>query len=500
MKNKILKYYLLFSIFLITSNDCLSQSVIWSNIFGNPGNQFVDIGYNCIQSRDGSFLATGRMEILPNGGSQVIAKSFVARIDTSGNLVWVKLIGDSSISNLSFTLEEDPLGNIFVPHYNGINASLSKLDAKGNILWNVDYSAYNIILFNGISFQDEYRNIVLLGFSRHPGLILTTSVTKVDSSGRFIWSRSIYDSVPVVSGYSSDRNSFCFSSPGYYVCGAKGANPFIVKLDTSGNIIWNNQYLNSRGIWSIAKITDNSLIASCQLTIGTRLLKIDSSGNQYWTKDYSTDSLAGSIGSKKIIRVSNNKFALGTSRGQYFARHMTVDSSGNILTSKFFNFSTTFSVYQENINYCIDSGFIFAGYIRNWDTSGGNTLSNIHENIFTLNGDKDIEILIFKTDKTGKTTSIINNFNSLNDFNLVETYPNPFNSHFQVRIQSQVTTQASIRLYDVSGKTVRIINNKLLNQGVNKISINADNLGSGVYFLKVKFGEKNYVNRILLVK
>ncbi|MBK6507170.1 MAG: hypothetical protein IPG02_16300 [Ignavibacteria bacterium] len=140
-------------------------------------------------------------------------KAFVSRLDTSGSVMWTKLIGDSSVDNEAFTLAEDPSGNIYVPYWSGY-AHLVKLNADGQLLWDADYTSNNILLFRGISFQDNNRNVALLGLSYGAQFDWTTSVTKLDSSGRLIWTRSIFDSIPTIRTYECYNNSFSFSESG----------------------------------------------------------------------------------------------------------------------------------------------------------------------------------------------------------------------------------------------------------------------------------------------
>jgi len=484
---------------LLTMNfTAISQTVQWQTIFGNPGSQFADIGYNCIQSIDGTFLVTGRWEIPVPEWPYTRVKAFVSRLDTSGSVMWTKLIGDSSVANEAFTLAEDPSGNIYVPYWSGY-AHLVKLNADGEMLWDVDYTSSNILGFRGISFLDNNRNIVLLGLSYGMQFDWTTSVTKLDSSGRLIWTRSIFDSIPTIRTYECYNNSFSFSESGYYVCGNQGTSPYILKLDTNGHTLWNNRFNNSRSIYSIEKISDLSLIASCQLLPGLRLLKIDSSGNQYWTRDYSMDTLAGSVGAGKILGIPHHRFALGTSRGQYFARLMITDSSGNILTSKFYNFSTSYTVYQNSISYCSDSGFVFGGYIRNWSLGEHSNQSAYLNNASKFRGGKDIDVFVFKTDKFGNTTSISNQpVVSLSPIS-ARTYPNPTNGSFRLSISSEFVTNAHADLIDITGRKIFQWALKLV-AGTNYVVIDLPGFVSGVYFLRTEIGERFAINKILIVK
>lgn len=145
--------FLWLPLFLLKMNvTAISQTVQWQTIFGNPGSQYADIGYNCIQSIDGTFLVTGRWEIPVPEWPYTRVKAFVSRLDTSGSVMWTKLIGDSSVDNEAFTLAEDPSGNIYVPYWSGY-AHLVKLNADGQLLWDADYTSNNILLFRVYHFR-----------------------------------------------------------------------------------------------------------------------------------------------------------------------------------------------------------------------------------------------------------------------------------------------------------------------------------------------------------
>lgn len=493
---------ILFAFFfsLLTMNvTAISQTVQWQTIFGNPGNQFADIGYNCIQSIDGTFLVTGRWEIPVPEWPYTRVKAFVSRLDTSGSVMWTKLIGDSTEFNEAFSLAEDPQRNIYVAYWNGY-AHLAKLNPDGDMIWDADHSPSNILGFRGITFQDNFRNIVLLGLNYGTQFDWTASVTKLDSSGRLIWNRPIYDSIPSIRTYEIYDHSFCFTESGYYVCGTQGfGSSYILKRDTSGSIIWNKRYENCRMIESIDTISDKSLIASSAQMPGLRLLKIDSSGNQYWTRDYSLDTMAGSVGAKKIIGIPHNRFALGTSRGQYFARLMIIDSSGNILTSKFYNFSTSYTVYQNSISYCSDSGFVFGGYIRNWSLGEHANQSAYLNNASKFRGGKDIDVFVFKTDKFGNTTSISNQHVVSVSPISARTYPNPTNGSFRLSISSEFVANAKAELIDITGRKIFQWALKLA-AGTNDVAIDLPGFVSGVYFLRTEIGERFAMNKVLIVK
>ncbi|MBL8008728.1 MAG: hypothetical protein JNJ56_14500, partial [Ignavibacteria bacterium] len=209
------KVVFVFGIAISSFETSYAQSIIWRQIIGGPR---IDISYNCIESKSGGYLATGFKQIMPIGSMSYISKCFIIKFDNYGNILWDKLIGDSLTGNSSSTLIEDSLGNIYLPYSLAGHAHLAKLDLNGNILWDKDYSFENIMYFRGVSFVDQYNNLVLLSLNNVQQFNPTSGITKIDSSGNVIWTKSYYDSIPSIYVYTSHNNSFLFTNNYYYIC------------------------------------------------------------------------------------------------------------------------------------------------------------------------------------------------------------------------------------------------------------------------------------------
>jgi Secretion system C-terminal sorting domain len=480
-------------IVFVAGSEVYSQSVIWWQIIGE---QYNDIGYNCIELRDGGYLMAGYKEIRVPGTSFIIPKSYIVRLDHYGDILWEKIIWDSTSLNSSVALVEDQFGNIYLPYYSGY-AHLVKLNSNGDILWNKDYPS-SIEIFVGISFIDNYSNLILLS----QNLIQqfrTASVTKLDSSGNLIWNKIYYDTLSPLGTYKlGSNNSYWFSDQEYFISGFVTPSPgvenrvgFIIKLDTNGSIIWNKRYPQCRNISSIAQNSLNTFIASGQPPKGLLYCqKFDSSGNIIWNRSYGNDTLDATSGYDKIIKNFDNNFALGTPYGYNFGRLLIIDSSGNIITNKFYNYPQNFYINQNNINKTSDSGYIVAGSL-----DSNNSLSQLPGR-----GNKQIDILIFKIDKYGNTVSIQNNSSSLIENIDFTIYPNPYNLSFNINFNILNNSNVKIILYDISGKTVKKIENSLLNQGNYEINVNTPELSSGVYFLKIEINNHSYSKKVLLMK
>lgn len=69
---------------------------------------------------------------------------------------------------------------------------------------------------------------------------------------------------------------------------------------------------------------------------------------------------------------------------------------------------------------------------------------------------------------------------------LFQNYPNPFSRSTQLRLDLQQTTTVTLTIYDTIGRKVRTLLNRQLRAGSHYIPFRANNLSSGVYFVRLK--------------
>ncbi|MBV6479829.1 MAG: hypothetical protein HGGPFJEG_02625 [Ignavibacteria bacterium] len=474
-----------------------AQSEYWRQIFGGP---FVDIAYNCIELRDGGYMMAGYKEIQVPGQIWQIPKSYIVKFDRKGNILWEKIIGDSVTASKSLTLIEDPSGNIYLPYASGY-AHLVKLNSNGEILWDRDFSKYEILSLAGVSFSTDFKKIIFIGYNEINSAY-TTSITKLDSSGNLIWSKPYYDSIPIYSYYSSSNNSFLFTNDSYYISGSKGVRGFIIKTDTSGRVLWNKRYFETYGIGSIAESSENSFLISAysnSSVLNLVCMKLDSSGSIIWKRDYLNDTLANRISANKIVKTKNNMYALGTTPGYNVGRLMIIDSLGNIVNSKFYYYPDSIGINQYNINITSDSGYIVGGLIRFYDFENKSHSFSSDEFIQPDYGDKIIDVLVFKIDKDGNTVGIFNNTISSENPD-ISIFPNPFNNSFNINFTVSNNSKTIIKLFDILGKNVKNIENAALLPGIYDYKVNASELSSGIYFIKFSINDITYFKKVVLLK
>ncbi|MEA3446288.1 MAG: hypothetical protein U9R19_16335, partial [Bacteroidota bacterium] len=280
--------FILFSILLITTN-LFSQSFEWAAGMGGAGNdhgRFITVDAAGNVYTVGVFEFTvdfdpgpGVYELTSNGVTDI----FISKLDSSGNFVWAKSIGNS-LANSATSLELDTNGDLLLTGgymgtidfdpgagvYNLVSnisggCFIVKLDSSGNFVWAKSMDGSTALYGNCIE-TDANRNIYISGyfggtvdFDPGPNVYNLTEcgggdmfIAKLDSLGNFIWAKN------VGGGDAEHPSSMVLDTVGnIYITGDFFGNTdfdpgpgvlvlpwngwfeiFISKFDNSGNIVW----------------------------------------------------------------------------------------------------------------------------------------------------------------------------------------------------------------------------------------------------------------------
>ncbi len=91
---------------------------------------------------------------------------------------------------------------------------------------------------------------------------------------------------------------------------------------------------------------------------------------------------------------------------------------------------------------------------------------------------------IYKFNPT--TVGIINpGINTFEKFELKQNYPNPFNPTTTISYEIRTNSYVILKVFDISGKEIRTLQNGYQTQGNYNIKFNSANLPSGVYFYRL---------------
>ncbi|MDA3838996.1 MAG: T9SS type A sorting domain-containing protein, partial [Candidatus Delongbacteria bacterium] len=83
---------------------------------------------------------------------------------------------------------------------------------------------------------------------------------------------------------------------------------------------------------------------------------------------------------------------------------------------------------------------------------------------------------------------------------LEQNYPNPFNPTTTINFTIASEAKVSLVVYDVMGRSVAKLVDGDLSQGSHKVSFDASNLVSGVYYYNLKSGNVNQTKKMMLIK
>ena len=86
------------------------------------------------------------------------------------------------------------------------------------------------------------------------------------------------------------------------------------------------------------------------------------------------------------------------------------------------------------------------------------------------------------------------------DYELKQNYPNPFNPVTTFKFALPKSSHAKLTVYDLLGRTVTVIVNEQLTAGNYKISWDASNYSSGVYFYRNQTNDFSQVKKMVLIK
>ena len=86
------------------------------------------------------------------------------------------------------------------------------------------------------------------------------------------------------------------------------------------------------------------------------------------------------------------------------------------------------------------------------------------------------------------------------DFKLMQNYPNPFNPTTSINYSLNKKSHVELKVYNVLGSEIATLVNETKNAGSYKVSFDATNLSSGVYFYQLKSGDQTITRKMMLMK
>ena len=83
---------------------------------------------------------------------------------------------------------------------------------------------------------------------------------------------------------------------------------------------------------------------------------------------------------------------------------------------------------------------------------------------------------------------------------IIAMYPNPFNSMLNVSYSLTVPSQVRIGLFNSKGSQIRVYQPGMQTAGIHKLVLNSNDLGTGIYFLRIETLNSQESRKIVYLK
>jgi len=420
----------------------------------------------------------------PDNGYILVGQAMIGlcamRLNAYGDTIWYRIFPGGAASDIIKTNDNN---YIVLGGYSNV----TKIDINGNILWTKGPFNLNVIT---VSIKEELiGNFILCGSKDTLGILAKPYLLKLNSNGNMIWERT-YNTNIYFGEFASVSIAY---DENYLLTGPYSNNDsindklFFTKTDTAGNPIFFYGYDTIKYCYGkfIYQTSLNSFVIGGRYGAGPFLTKVNASGTIQWFYRYINNYYNGCNG---VTNTNDGGYAFtgwwdtaGTNI-EHHAFLLKTDSSGIEQFRKVYLYASLDGNYGYDIKQTSDSGYIISGLRTNY---------NIYD------------IMVIKTDKNGFTQIIgIEPINTITPkyFKLYQNYPNPFNSITIVRFEIAVKSQVKIILCDILGRDVKKIVDEDLKAGTYEINFNASNLSSGVYYYSLYTGSFRETKKMILIK
>ncbi len=311
-------------------NSCLwaqNPITIFAKTFGGSSSEYP---YSIVVTKDNKYVVAGYTNSFDGDvdtiSRHLLSDGWVVKLDENGNMIWKKNFGGNGFDQIFSMCQTIDQGFILVGYTNSIDGDLKnttgkhgwvfKIDSLGLLQWSKTFGGSDIDAFYSV-FQNKNGDYFIGGnstskdgdFNENAGKY-DIWVLKLNVKGDLIWKKRIggSDDDLLKQLTNIDDKTFAFvgtstSIDGDFSEAAKGYyGDYIIKMDSSGNIIWNltptgDRYL-SREFHAVTTSGKNIVAAGMsivgQLNISSefpyswdfKVSKTDTSGKELWTKLY----------------------------------------------------------------------------------------------------------------------------------------------------------------------------------------------------------------------
>lgn len=266
--------------------------ILWEKSFGFSGN---DEGYNIKETSNGNFLVGGTLDVTASGGEGNTSRRqqkhaggdyWLLNISTNGDLIWSRYFG-GSFTDIVHDVIESENGDFFaIGSSDSEDVDISnnkgtydfwivKTTSSGHMIWEKSYGGSEIDEARSIVNTSD-GNYIVVGDTRSNNQDVSINnggadlwMIKISSQGNILWNRSIGGS-----SFDVSRSIKSTAENGFVIAGSsrsfdgdvsknQGQNDaWIVKVDSNGNLLWEQTFGGSEidFAYDVAQLRDGTFV------------------------------------------------------------------------------------------------------------------------------------------------------------------------------------------------------------------------------------------------
>ena len=419
--------------------------------------------FSCITPlSDGNVLIGGtmRQDFSSNDGGSVF------KLDTAGNVIW-HLMYDEDFDDRVLDIFEQSDSTLMVFIREGVNNRPTKIvhaDKDGSILSQRSYTFDNTfgLLANEVV-TDESKQYYFSGSVFYQG-VSEVFVCAVDDSSLLWYKRYNFSDLSVgnfSSAYVDNGNSIVLAGS-IDDTNTIFVNTWLMKIDLQGNVVWAKEYSQPSGYTE--SISDIKPLSNGDLMVFGRVfddngskgfaMKVDSMGNQIWTRGYNPSSPTLGIGSSFIL--PDGRMLINANSGEEVFLILASENGENAC-----------SISEVDLN-VTDLSVADSTYALTSDNPGIEvfipplTISDISINDSLLcEGSVGIPKLLA---------------------NRLEIYPNPAQTQLTIDLPVGIVNKVDLSVIDTWGRKIAPI----MTRNEHKIQLNVSQIPGGMYWIHLR--------------
>ena len=237
------------------------NDIVWLRQIGKEGD---DKGNGVAVDKNGNVYVTGSTVGSLGGPGMFGGDGFLLKYDAEGNLLWSRQPGTQHHDE-GVSVAVDAMGNSFIAQNVGNGRALMlKYDTEGNLLWTREIELRGLEYGYSVA-VDATGNAYICGQTSEgvPGTGLADAfLVKYDTTGNMLWNRLVATNrADLATGVAVDAsgNAFIVGLTHGDIAGVPNAGKgdvFLAKIDATGNLLWTRQIGSPRLDSGIAVAVD----------------------------------------------------------------------------------------------------------------------------------------------------------------------------------------------------------------------------------------------------